>query len=457
MDKNTMIQNLARELNKKDGFNGAWLYAENGEIVSKGALGFRDAEDKLPMTEDSIFEMASVSKMFTATAVMLLVRDGKLSLDEEYAALFPEYPYKGVTIRHLLTHTSGMPDFDVEDLVGPVLENEKRIPANSEIIRLIRETGEGPACAPGEAFSYSDVNYMLLANAVEKASGIQFEDFLKKNVFEPAGMKDSGIYHTRRDGRPSERFTRNLVLEDDGRYVPSDVSEMTAKYVVGSDGMNGCDYLYTTVFDMLAWDRALREEKVLSLAEQQIMYAPMLLKSGEVAGREEEDDGYGLGWGFITEPEMGLVVSHSGGMPGLGTWFERFVDADRVLVFMSCRDYADARAYLGFERGLEAIARDKEPEFVLTIEDIAIKDPDKSKWESFCGKYEHPEDADFIIDEVFMKDNDLWAKAIDDDGDEMTFRLYPIGENEFGRKGGLLKLIFGDGCLSFDDITCKKL
>ena len=172
-----MLENLAREAYEKGSFNGAWLYAENGEIVSKGALGFRNAEDKLPMTEDSIFEMASVTKMFTGTAVMLLVREGKLSLDEKYTELFPEYPYKGVTIRHLLTHTSGMPDFDVEDLVGPVLEKENRIPANSEIIRLIRETGEEPVCAPGEAFEYSDVNYMLLANAVEKASGMKFEDF----------------------------------------------------------------------------------------------------------------------------------------------------------------------------------------------------------------------------------------------------------------------------------------
>ena len=126
MDKKTMLENLAREAYENGSFNGAWLYAENGEIVSKGALGFRDAEDKLPMTEDSIFEMASVTKMFTGTAVMLLVREGKLSLDEEYTELFPEYPYKGVTIRHLLTHTSGMPDFDVEDLVGPVLEKESR-------------------------------------------------------------------------------------------------------------------------------------------------------------------------------------------------------------------------------------------------------------------------------------------------------------------------------------------
>ncbi len=455
MNKKTMLQELARAAHEKGSFNGAWLYAENGEIVSKGAFGFRDAENTLPMTEDSIFEMASVSKMFTATAVMLLVREGKLSLDEEYTELFPEYPYHGVTIRHLLTHTSGMPDFDVEDLVGPVLEKENRIPANSEIIRLIRETGEDPACAPGEAFEYSDVNYMLLANAVEKVSGMKFEDFMKKNVFEPAGMKDSGIYHTRRDGRPSDRFTRNMVLEDDGSYVPSDVSELTAKYVVGSDGMNGCDYLYTTVFDMLAWDRALREEKVLTLEEQGIMYAPMPLTGGGIAG--VDDEGYGFGWEFHNEPGLGLVVSHSGGMPGLATWFERFVDADRVIVTMNCRDFADIRAYLGFSQGLENIARDKEPEAFKTIEDIAVKDPDKTKWESYCGKYEHPEDADFIVDEVWMKDGELWAKCIDEDGDPLEFRLYPIGEHEFGRKGGMLKLRFGDGCVMFDDYTCKKL
>ncbi|MBP5254825.1 MAG: beta-lactamase family protein [Lachnospiraceae bacterium] len=456
MDKKTVLENLARAAFENGAFNGAWLYAENGGIVSKGAFGFRDAENQVPMTEDSIFEMASVSKMFTATAVMLLVREGKLSLDGEYTALFPEYPYKGVTIRHLLTHTSGMPFFDVEELVGPVLDEEKRIPENSEIIRLIRKTGAGPACAPGEAFEYSDVNYMLLANAVEKASGMKFEDFMKKHVFEPAGMKDSGIYHTRRDGRPSGRFTRNMVLEDDGRYVPSDVSASSAKYVVGSDGMNGCDYLYTTIFDMLAWDRALREEKVLTLEEQRIMYAPMPLTGGGIAG-SGDDEGYGFGWEFHTEPGRGFIVSHSGGMPGLGTWFERFVDADRVIVCMNCRDYSDARAYWSFEEGLEAVARDKEPEPFMTLEDIVVKDPDRSDWARFCGKYEHPEDADFIVDEVFMKDGALYANAIDDEGDALTFQLYPIGENVFGRKRGLLRLAFGEDCLMFDEYTCRKL
>ena len=106
---------------------------------------------------------------------------------------------------------------------------------------------------------------------------------------------------------------------------------------------------------------------------------------------------------------------------------------------------------------MEAVARDKAPEPVLSIEDIAVQDPDKSKWETFCGKYEHPEDADFVVDEIFLKDGELHANAVDEDGDGMTFRLYPLGENEFGRKGGMLTLTFGDGCLMFDEYTCRKL
>ena len=456
MDKKTLMENLAREAFEKGAFNGAWLYAEHGEVVSKGAFGWRDAEDTLPVREDTIFEMASVTKMFTGAAVLLLVREGKLGLDDEYGKYFPEYPYPGVTIRHLLTHTSGMPDFDVEAMVAPVLAKEKRIPACGEMIRLIREAGGEPTGAPGETWNYSDVGYTLLANAVEKASGVPFEEFLKERVFEPAGMKDSGIFHTRRDGRPSDRFARNMVLGDGG-FVPSDVSEETAPYVVGSDGLNGCDYLYTTVSDMLAWDRALREGTVLTLKEQKLAYTPCVLSSGEPYV-DEDGEGYGFGWGIENDERLGLIVSHSGGMPGLNTWFGRFVDADRVLVLMDCRDYTDVRAFVDFWDGMRAIAMDREPEPVRSIEDVAVGDPDRSKWVSFCGKYEHNGDDGFFIDEIFLKDGELHANAVDEEGDPLTFRLYPTGEDTFGRKLGMLRLKLGDGFLTINEETvCKKL
>ena len=457
MDKNTMIHNLARELNKKDGFNGAWLYAEKGEIVSKGVLGFRDPENTLPITEDTIFQLASVSKTFTSAAVMLLVREGTLHLEDEIVKFFPEIPYPGVTIRHLLTHTSGIPDyFDDGDWFIRIWKEEKRVPGNDEILRFLRETKAKPYFAPGEGLHYSNTGYNLLALLVERLSGVPYEEFLQKNIFEPSGMSSTRCCHIRRDGIPFENFARATVFED-GKYV-ADVDSAEDGDVVAFDGLNGDDYVYTNIFDMLRWDRALREGKVLTLDEQKLMYTPGKLNNGEDAVYDEEDGlGYGFGWAVSREEGLGLVVSHSGGMPGVATWFERFIDADRVLVILANRDYRDVRAYLGYWNGMEAIARDKEPEPIVSIEDIALKSVDKSKWESFCGKYEHPEDADFIVDEVWMQDGELYAKAIDEDGDEMRFRLYPIGENEFGRKGGMLKLTFGDGCLMFDDFTCKKL
>ena len=457
MDKNTMMQNLARELQKKDSFNGAWLYAEKGGIVSKGVLGFRDPENKLLITEDTIFQLASVTKQFTAAAVMLVRRKGLLGLDDEITKYFPEIPYPGVTVRHLLNHTSGIPDyFDDADWFIKIWKEEKRVPGNDEILRFLRETKAKPYFAPGEGLRYSNTGYNLLALLVERLSGVPYEEFLQKNIFEPAGMSCTRCCHIRRDGVPFENYAQATVFED-GKCV-ADVDSGETGDVVAFDGLNGDDYVYTNIFDMFKWDRVLRESRVLTKEEQQLMYTPGKLNNGEDAVYDEEDGlGYGFGWAIGHDEELGLVVSHSGGMPGVATWFERFIDADRVLVILSCRDYQDVRAYLGYWDGMEAIARDKEPEPIVSLEDIAIKNPDKSKWASCCGRYEHPEDADFIVDEVFLKDGELHAKAIDEDGDEISFRLYPIGENEFGRKGGLLKLTFGDDCVIYDDFTCKKL
>ena len=457
MDKHSMMKKLAQALNEKDVFNGAWLYAEHGEIVSKGTLGFRDPENTLPITEDTIFQLASVSKTFTSAAVMLTVRQGLLSLDDEITKYFPELPYPGVTVRHLLSHTSGIPDyFDDADWFIKIWKEEKRVPGNDEILRFLRETKAKPYFAPGEGLHYSNTGYNLLALLVERLSGVPYEEFLQKNIFEPAGMSSTRCCHIRRDGVPFENYAQATVY-DDGKCV-ADIDSAEEGDVVAFDGLNGDDYVYTNIFDMLRWDRALREGKVLTLEEQQFMYTPGKLNNGEDAVYDEDDGlGYGFGWAVGHDEALGLVVSHSGGMPGVATWFERFLDADRVLVILSNRDYRDVRAYLGYWDGMEAIARDKEPDPIVCIEDIAIQNPDKSKWERFCGKYEHPEDADFIVDEVRMQDGELWAKCIDEDGDDMSFRLYAIGENEFGRKGGLLKLSFGDGCVTFDDYTCKKL
>ena len=456
MDKKSLMEELARESHEKGGFNGAWLYAENGEIVSKGAVGFRDPENTLPITEDSIFQLASVSKQFTATAVMLAVRQGLLCLDDEITEFFPEIPYPGVTVRHLLTHTGGVPDyFDDADWFIKIWKEEKRVPGNGEILRFLCETEAKAYFAPGEGLEYSNTGYNLLALLVERLSGVPYEEFLQKNIFEPAGMSSTRCCHIRRDGVPFENYARASVLEN-GRYV-ADMDSPKVSDVAAFDGLNGDDYVYTNIFDMLRWDRALREGKVLSPEEQQLMYTPGKLNNGEDAVFDEDDGlGYGFGWGIGRDEELGLIVSHSGGMPGVITWFERFIDADRMLVLLSNRDPEEYRAFAGFYKGMRKIARDKEAEPIRTVEEIAVKDPDRSKWESFCGKYEHPEEEDFLIDRVFMKDGELYADAVSEEYGAFTFRLYPLGENKFGRKGGMVEITFGEKCLICGDQTCRK-
>ena len=454
MNKKELIEKYANEAYEKGSFNGTWLLAESGNIISKGAVGFRDPEDTLPITEDTIFQLASVSKQFTATAVMLLIREGKLSLQDEITKYFPEIPYPGVTIQHLLTHTGGVPDyFDDEDWFINIWKEEKRVPGNDEILRFLCETEAKPYFAPGENFQYSNTGYNLLALLVELLSETPYEEFLQKNIFDPAGMTSTRCCHIRRDGVPFDNYARATVIED-GKYM-ADIDSIEYDSVAAFDGLNGDDYVYTNIFDMLKWDRVLREGRILTLEEQQLMYTPVRLNNGNPFV-DEDGDSYGFGWAPANNPETGLVVSHSGGMPGVHTWYERFVDADKVLVILCSREEQDARVHSGFFSALRAIARGEDPEPLITIEDIAVKDPDKSQWESFCGKYEHPEDDDFVIDEIFMKDGELYAKV---PGYEVTYeyRLYPIGENEFGRKGGMLKLKIGDGCLMFGDITCKKL
>ena len=452
MDKKAMMEKLAREAYEKDCFNGTWLYAENGEIVSKGALGWRDAENTLPMQEDSIFELASVSKQFTAAAIMLLYKRGLLRFEDELSKFFPENPYEGVTVSHLLHHTSGIPDH--EDWATENLKDEKEIPKNDLCVRFLRESGLEPEFAPGEKWEYSNTAYCLLAEIVAKVSGMPFEAFMQKEIFEPCGMLSTRVCHIRVDGIPFDNFARGLVFYDGEYRIPDELEDYHE--VILLDGECGVGFVYTNIFDMFRWDRALREETLFTKEDQATMFTPGRLNNGEIA-TDDEGNGYGFGWFISEDPALGRILSHSGGWPGYATWCERCVDTDRMLVFLCCREPEDIRGIDGFFEGMSKIARDKEPAPIRTIEDLAVKDPDKSKWESFCGKYEK-QDEDFPIEEVYSKDGELYAKVAYEEDDVCDYRLYPIGEDTFGRKGGMVKITFGEDCLVINGkTTCKKL
>ena len=354
MNKKSLIEKLVREAYENQLFNGAWLYAENGEIVTKGALGVLDAEGALPVREDSVFYLASVSKQFTASAIMLLRREGLLSLDDDITAFFPSLPFKGVTVRHLLIHTGGLPHY--EDWAVQTAVKENAIPDNAIALRFLCESGKGPLFAPGERFNYCNTAYCLLAELVKTVSGVTFEEFMRRRVFEPAGMYSTQVCHTRKDGVKIPNMAYGLVRED-GKYVLAD-SSGSESWVIQLDGTHGAGHVYSNVFDLFAWDRALRSGTVLTHEEQRLMYTPGILNGGGTGGfgDEKEETGYGFGWDILEYPGPGLAVSHGGEYPGYRTLLRRFIDTDRVLIILTNRQAADMKAFEEFMKNIKSAA-----------------------------------------------------------------------------------------------------
>lgn len=452
MDKNTMMQALAREAHEKAQFTGTWLFAEKGKIVSKGAVGWQDPEDTVPLAAECVFDLASVSKNFAAAAILILKRRGLLSLDDDIRKFFPQIPYADVRVRNLLNHTGGLPDY--MKWVDELAKRENTIPGNDVIVRFLCECGKKAEFAPGEKFEYSNTGYCLLAEIVEKVSGVPFEDFLRKEIFEPAGMTTARVRHRRKNRETVPNLAHAMVLEE-GRLVRPEDSKWS-RYTVTLDGASGDGNVYASVLDLFAWDQALRAGKVLTREEQEMMYTPGKLNDGKTVG--EEEYGYGFGW-FVVEPEeLGKVVSHSGGWPGVHTWFGRYLDADMVLIILSCRNSLDARVHEGFFHGLSAIARGKEEELkpLAPIEDLMVRDPDRSGWTAFCGKYETDPDDDCIA-EVCLKDGDLWATIVSDMGAAYAWKLYPLGENTFGFKEDETEITFVENGFTCDGELHKKL
>ena len=447
MDKKALIEKLVKEAYEKELFTGTWLYAENGEIVSKGAVGFSDPDCKQPIREDSIFDIGSISKHITCTAVMLLRRQGLLDLDDDITEFFPVIPYKGITIRNLMTHTSGLPDYLA--WVTRTAKKENTIPDNSIIIRFLAESGDKVLFAPGEGWSYCNTGYCLLAEIVAKAAGIPFADFLKKNIFEPAGMSSTALLHQFKDG-PVDNMVQGFTYGENG-YTLSEHS-MFRDLVLRADGSEGDGFVKTNIFDMLTWDRAQREGKVLTKEEQELMYTPAHLNDGRVAGRN-----YGFGWGINEVPGFGRTARHLGGWPGYRSCYVRYLDTDRVLIYLCSRDTMDEWGMGLFTEGLMNIAADAEPKPLLLLEDMAVRDPDRSGWDAYCGTYEG-DGLGLALEKVFRKGDDLYGEFYNTEADvRHELRLYPLEDSKFAVKQDTGKLEFGDGCVTVGDTVYKKV
>jgi CubicO group peptidase (beta-lactamase class C family) len=316
-------------LSKNFRFNGNVLVAENGKIVFQKSFGFANFETKHLLNDSSVFELASISKQFTATAILLLMNSNRLKLSDSLKQYFPELSYRGITIYHMLTHTSGLPDY--EEAMKTKWDKSK-IAFNSDVITFLAKTKMPLLFAPGTKWEYSNTAYVILASIVEKVSGQSFKDFMTQHIFQPLQMNHTQIYNTRRSLKDTIHnyaygYEYNNSLKK--YFMPDSVTDL--KFVIYLDGIQGDGVVNSTTGDLLKWDRSIKNNTLLGKATQNEM-----LKEQVLADTLSKSH-YGFGV-FIEKTDLGDIISHSGEWPGYCTYLLRNVKKDQTIIVLSNND-----------------------------------------------------------------------------------------------------------------------
>ena len=317
-----MAEKAFDEMHQSQYLNGVVLYAEGEQVIFKKAYGWRNlVKQKDSIRLDDQFQLASVSKMFTAEAVMLLYSRGLLDYDDDITKYLPEFPYQGITIRNLLNHRSGLPRYEsLADERWP----DRGVPvSNDDIIKLYAQYKPDPYNQPDVTFHYTNVNYALLANIVEKVSGRHFEDFMRDEVFAPLGMERSFIYSLRGVDRIKTYVETDVQGHDLLRKGARRAQDDYLNGVLGDKGM------YSTVEDLYRFRVAIDYGLFLPDSIQQEAFVPgsPLWKKGE---------NYGFGW-RMNENHPG-VLFHFGWWKGYRSFFIRDIAKRRTLIVLTNTD-----------------------------------------------------------------------------------------------------------------------
>lgn len=308
------LDSLTNVYATQKGFSGNVLVAIDGLNVFEKSLNYADPILKKPFQSTSIFQLASVSKQFTAAAVLLLKSDHLLNLDDKLTKYIPELPYKEVTIRQLLHHTGGLPNYMY--LVDKYW-NKENFPANEDIIELMTKYKLPVFFKAGYQYDYSNTGYVILASVVERISGMSLNDFLQRRVFGPLGMKNTYVY--------SSADTTVKRRQEDGfralRHGYARIFETKNNGAVGDKGV--C----STTGDLFLWDQALYNGSPIPFDLLEEAFLPAKSTNGkEVA--------YGYGFRLKVENEQ-PVIYHNGVWEGFRTNFHRFPSTRNTIIVLN--------------------------------------------------------------------------------------------------------------------------
>jgi CubicO group peptidase (beta-lactamase class C family) len=311
--KTNLVDSFFTLIHKKNEFNGTVLVVDNGEVIYRKAFGYANFKTKDSLTPFSVFQLASVSKQFTAISILQLYEQGKLSLQDPVSKFFPDFPYKNITLQLLLSHRSGLPNY-VYFSEEYYTEKNKQL-TNSKLMELLSKHKPELYFEPDKKFNYCNTNYCILASVVEKVSGVSFAKYVSKNLLEKVGLQYSFI------SAPTNATQKKLLVtgydENNLESVPDFM-----------DGLLGDKGVYSSVIDLKKWDDALYTGSIIQLKTLQLAMKPA--NNDMIGGRN-----YGYGWRIKMLADNTPVYYHGGWWKGFNTFSMRNPADKSAIIILS--------------------------------------------------------------------------------------------------------------------------
>ncbi|WP_103191746.1 serine hydrolase domain-containing protein [Formosa algae] len=386
-------------------FNGAVAVKRKGKLIFKKAYGIANLKAQTPFLPNTSMEIASVSKQFTATAILLLQQDDKLKVtDFAYTYLGEEFPYKEITISQLLSHTSGLADYSA---YFKTHWDSSKIAYNKDILQYYKTIKPALLSIPGEKYKYSNTGYIFLAEIVNAASGKTLVDYLSEKIFTPMHMDDT--FFIERDS-----------IWDKDNYAPGYMFNIeTCEHVIPEtlpnkgyyrflSGRLGSGRLSSSVNDLIKWDQFLYSDSIFNSASKALAFSP------HPPSKEASD--YGYGWHVKTDAEKGKVVFHTGSWAGNLTYISRSIETGDFVIILN-NTYS--KAYLKEIRAsVNGFLNNKPLQFpkvkaseLFTLKSCELDIEDISQW------YKNHKDVDWDLENLIKLQKDYLDIGVTNNSD----------------------------------------
>ena len=415
------LDSLFTALHAQKKFNGNVLVAEKGKSIFEKSYGLADEESQRQLNVQSTFELASVSKQFTAMGIVLLQKAGKLNYDDKISKYIPELAfYDKITVRNLLNHTSGLPDY--MDLFEKKWDKSK-FAVNDDMIRELAKYKPALEFEPGQQFEYSNTGYALLASIIERVSGKSYGDFLSQNIFKPLGMKHTLVYRSRYQPETIANYALGYEADDSGKKVLLD-SHGKEYFTYYLDGIVGDGMVNSTLEDLLKWDQALYTDKLINENDKKLIFSDVTTANGKPSN-------YGFGWFVKNTSKYGKIANHSGGWAGYSTFIERHMDHHKTFILLQNNwtpltkiPADDIRKILYHEK--------------LGAENLKKTSPTSEQLQAYAGIYVA---ADFPMKlKIFVKNGALYGQALAEG--QQAFELTAYENHIFKFEGADIRMAF---------------